>query len=108
MTGAVGAKRGIIGATRVAGGVAVTTGLVEHLVVHGDPVGVEMGLWLRAARDFNISHKFRGSGNDGDGVAKVAFQADGLLRSIHMLAIMAAETAGEIHMTDVVGMGIPV
>jgi hypothetical protein len=60
--------------------------------VHGNPFGAAVGLGFWTSADLNISNEIVWTSNNRDGVAKVAFQANGFLITAQMLAIVAAET----------------
>ena len=75
---------------------AAFAGIVEHLAMQRDPVGALMAGWLNALAELKIGRRAARRGNHRNGMAQVAFQADGSrvlsgnLRQ--MLAVMAAET----------------
>jgi len=105
---AVGAEGGIAGAARVGNGVAAGAGRVEGLVMERNPVGVGVRCRLDALADLDIGSQGLGAGNDRDRMAQVAFQAHCLAGGGDVLAIVAAETAGRIVVTDVIGMRGPI
>ncbi len=77
-------------------------------LMQADPVRIRMRLRFRATADLDICHKIIWAGYHRDRVAQVAFQADGFLVGIHVFAIMAAEAARRVLMSDVIGMRSPV
>ncbi|KAA0271032.1 MAG: hypothetical protein EDM79_13805 [Chloroflexi bacterium] len=105
---AVGAKTAVISAARIANVVTLGAGLIELVTMAGQPVGIPVRVWLvgfvnadeRSLLRF-IIHNFR------NGVADVTFQAHGLACGRGVLAIMAAEAAGKLFVSHVVGMGLP-
>ena len=77
MTGAVRAERGIARAACVSGVVTLCASLVNRLVVQIDPIGIEMCIRFDpAAVDLDLGHQILRTGNNGDGMAEVAFQSD--------------------------------
>ena len=94
MAGTVRAERGIIDASRIIGGMAAAAGWIEHIPVKRDPVWILVRIGFRAAADLNFGDKISGSGYDRDGMAQVAFQADGFPIGVQMLASVTAETPG--------------
>src|SRR5574340_147557 len=108
VAGRVRAERRIIGAARVGNRVTRLAGLIESRTVLGEPVRAEMRLRLiaRCEREgwlYNVRPSDR-----RNGMAQVAFQPDGLLILIQVLAVMAAPAARPIRVADVIRVCLPV
>ena len=69
MTTTVGAEGTVVFAPCVRGRVTGRASRIEGLIVHGDPVGVEVRIRLRPATDLDIRDKLIGTDDDRDGVA---------------------------------------
>ena len=60
-----------------------------------------MRIGLRAPADLDFRDKVLGTRNHRNRMAQVAFETDGLLAGVQMLAIVAAEAARRIDVTDI-------
>ena len=56
---------------------AVAAGRVEYIPVQGNPVRVLVRVRLWAAADLDLGDKITRAGHNRDGVAEIAFQANG-------------------------------
>ena len=82
MAGTVGTERGVACAARVFCIVAVRTGWTQRLIMHADPVRVEMGLGLGSAADLNAGDEVIGIGGHRDRMTHITLQAYCLIFSI--------------------------
>ena len=87
---------------------AIGAGGVEYVSVKRYPIGIDVALRFRSSADFDLDDKIYWTSYNRYGVAKVAFQANGLIKCIEMVAVVATETPGGIPVTKVVSMAIPV
>ena len=87
---------------------AIGAGCIEYVSVKRYPIGTEVAFRFRSSADFDLYDKICWTGHNWYGVAKVAFQANSLIKCVEMVAVVAAETAGGIPMTKIVNMAIPI
>ena len=108
MAGAVRTEGSIGSPAGICHRMAIAAGGIKGIMVQADPVGIQVRAGFRPTADFDPGHKILGCGYHRDGMAQVAFQADGLLLGIQVFPIVAAEAAGRIDMAKIIWMGGPI
>jgi len=108
MAGAVGAEGRVAHTAGVSHGMARLAGCIKFTVMERNPIGIQVAGGFNTARHLNIGHQLVAGGNHRNGMAQVAFQADGLLVCRQVLAIVAAEASRRFLVRQVIGLHTPV
>src|SRR5450759_4839870 len=87
---------------------AVGTGCIDGAIMQTDPFCIKLCIGFRPSTYLNIGDKILRGGYHRDGMAEVAFQADGLILGIQVFPIMTSETTRRVDVTKVVGMSGPI
>jgi hypothetical protein len=107
MTTAVGAKATVVGSAGVVNLVTFSTCLIKFKPMTGQPVRVAMRFRFLTLFDSDRRGTLTFFDNFRDRVTDIALQPDGLPLSRGMITVMAAETAGEVAMANVIGVSLP-
>jgi len=76
MTSAVGAERRIVIAAWIIGRMAIGAAVIKGLIVHADPVFVQVRLRLWATVYLEVGDKIERSRHNRNGMTYIAFQPD--------------------------------
>ncbi len=105
---AIGAERSVARSTVVSRSVTVGARIVVNSIVQCDPVGVEMRSRLRTVADLEVRHQILAADHDRrNGVADVAFEADGLRGGVQVLPVVTADSLESIDVPHIVSDACP-